>query len=362
MERKYLIYLNRYFNFKYMGTTKIIMGGETMTIIKKQDTMLHEQVKDLKKKIEDNNLCLSKEIEPLVIKREAYTLEYDSNKKKVKYKNKGFVNIAAIICVVVGVGIAQYSYKSIMFDMICGFCAFIVVKAVLYEKLTSFVKPNEGLKKVQIEICEIENRYKNENYVIKDKLDKIEKGLNGEVNVSSLIEKELTDKFILLNDIVIPTASATTQIDHILITPTRVICIETKSSEGIYYPNKDGWMWYPTKRQKYGRSATGVLQPNPAKQANYHSNSLSNYLKANSIDYKVESIVVLSNQYSEFKGDNRYCDIIHFNKLIEYLRLDTTCDYIINSKEANNISELLLAGNEKTSGEHYGRYSNEYVT
>ena len=69
MERKYLIYLNRYSHFKYMGTTKILMGGEIMTIIKKQYTMLYEQAKDLKKKIEDNNLCLFKEIEPLVVKK-----------------------------------------------------------------------------------------------------------------------------------------------------------------------------------------------------------------------------------------------------------------------------------------------------
>jgi hypothetical protein len=293
----------------------------------------------------------------LLARKEACDLEYNSKCDKAKEKIKVKANLFAFMWFILSVSAFYYFFKFIPADIICGVAVFLGVRASIYGKVLEQIKPSEELEKVSKEISVIKNRYVNENFDVQTKLDNLEKGLNGEVTVSALIEKELTDKFILLNDIVIPASTGTTQIDHVLVTPMRIICIETKSSEGIYYPNKAGWMWYPTKRQKYGRTATGVLQPNPANQALYHANSMVRYLTENNLQYKVEAIVVLSNMYSEYKGDNRYCDIIAIDKLISYLRLDCTESSVINSNEANLISELLIRCNGKITSEHYDKFS-----
>lgn len=332
-----------------------------MAIVKKRDTTLLEQKNELKEYIEKNNKKLTSELKPLKIKKKMYVTKYKEELYEAKQKSKFPIILKSFFVTTAIFLIVYYLFKSIYFNLLLSTCIFFTIADKLLNKVIENVKPHEELHKIENKIYSIKNEYASKNNAVKDDLYKIEKGFGGEYEVARLIEEKLSDKFILLNDITIRTPSGTTQIDHVLITPKRIICIETKSSEGIYYPNKNGWMWYPTRRRRYGKTSKGCLQDNPINQATYHSRKLYNFLVSKQIEYKVDAIIVLSNPYSKYKGPKDYCPVLSIHELITYLKLDDIREVVISKGESNTISKLLLQSNEEFSQQHYEKYSKKVL-
>ena len=334
-----------------------------MAIIKKRDTTLLKLKNELRAYIENNNKKLESELKPLEVKRDLYTTRFNKELNESKQRNKYPVVFKSFFVTAVLFIVVYYLFKSIYFNLLLSACVFFTIANNLLNKVIENIKPDEELHKVENKIYSIKNECANKNIAVKDDLYKIEKGFGGEYEVAKLIEENLSDTFILLNDITIPTpnGTGTTQIDHVLISPKRIICLETKSSEGIYYPNKNGWMWYPTKRQKYGRTSKGCLQDNPIKQATYHSRKLYNFLISKHMECRVDAIVVLSNSYSEYRGPREYCPVLSIHELISYLQLDEDGEITINENTSNEIGEFLLESDRMFSKQHCEKYNKVLV-
>lgn len=77
------------------------------------------------------------------------------------------------------------------------------------------------------------------------------KGRQGEARVSSRIQGQFnTENHVTLNDLTLSVSSGTTQIDHVLISPSGVFVIETKNMSGWIFGSKDQARWTQTLRRK----------------------------------------------------------------------------------------------------------------
>lgn len=73
-------------------------------------------------------------------------------------------------------------------------------------------------------------------------------GAQGEKRVSRFFTEELSDDWILLNDLEIVSNDKKAQIDHVLIGPYGIILIETKNVKGKIYLTKKTDQWLQEKR------------------------------------------------------------------------------------------------------------------
>ena len=86
------------------------------------------------------------------------------------------------------------------------------------------IPTSEALREVKSKIKEIEAE-----------LSKWDKGLSGECLVASILEQQLPDSYYVINDLVIRAHNRRVQIDHVLVGPTGVVCIETKNITGNFF-------------------------------------------------------------------------------------------------------------------------------
>lgn len=152
----------------------------------------------------------------------------------------------------------------------------------------------------------------------------INKGETGESKVIEILKQGLSENYILLNDIEVPSYNGkTTQIDHVLISPTEIICIETKNISGKFYPSTDGWKWYPYNGN-YVKKTT--IMKSPQDQSLYHAKKLSEYLKVNNLLVNVLPIVVLTNPKCTWKGERGkgICPVLYLRDLISFLSFRET--------------------------------------
>ena len=65
----------------------------------------------------------------------------------------------------------------------------------------------------------------------------------------------LSDEYITLNDVLLPTRNGTTQIDHIVVSPYAIFIIETKNYKGRIFGHQDSEEWTQSllgKRRRWG--------------------------------------------------------------------------------------------------------------
>ena len=82
----------------------------------------------------------------------------------------------------------------------------------------------------------------------------------GEAMLANTIEASLPKPHILINNVTLPNDNGTTQIDHVLITPTGIFGIETKHYQGWIFGNQNQSHWTQTIYKKKSRF------PNPIHQ------------------------------------------------------------------------------------------------
>lgn len=123
-------------------------------------------------------------------------------------------------------------------------------------------------------------------YVVKP----IVKGKLGEFYVAKRLKGLTGEKYILLNDIMLPTAKGTTQIDHILLSVYGVFVIETKNYKGWIYGNDFSDKWV---QNIYGHKNSFM---NPLKQNYGHICTLQELLNVS--EEKFISIVAFSGSAS----------------------------------------------------------------
>ena len=78
---------------------------------------------------------------------------------------------------------------------------------------------------------------------LKYKIKPVVKGKTGELYVSALLKGLPEEKYILLNDVMLPTGKGTTQIDHVLLSIYGIFVIETKNYKGWIYGGEYSEHW-----------------------------------------------------------------------------------------------------------------------
>ncbi|RNA67611.1 nuclease-related domain-containing protein [Alteribacter keqinensis] len=150
----------------------------------------------------------------------------------------------------------------------------------------------------------------------------VRKGMAGEMSVTEHITKNLSDDYLLINDLTISTANGRgTQIDHILFGKSTVYAIETKNITGRFYPySKHKWLWYPIVSRGKVKKKTYV--DSPAAQSQYHATQLRRLLKSKGhTSIKVTPVVILTNAQSVWHGRfNQECPVFSNPKaFIDYI-------------------------------------------
>lgn len=176
-----------------------------------------------------------------------------------------------------------------------------------------------------------------------------QKGKRGELRVSSLLS-QLSDEYILLNDVVFRTDKGTTQIDHIVVSKFGVFAIETKNYHGEIYGDDNRQKWtqiivtdvnYARKRWKTYTYVTKSHFYNPVKQSLGHCFRIKELLS--SFTYlPVVPIVVFSNNVT-LNLSTKYIVVYEDNLLqaigeykTTYLT-DNDVQVVLNILEENNI-------------------------
>ena len=121
-------------------------------------------------------------------------------------------------------------------------------------------------------------------------------GKSGERRVARKLEW-LSEEYIVLNDIMLPTQYGTTQIDHVVVSPYGIFVIETKNYKGWIFGHENSEEWKQSlvgKKKWYGWSSEQHKFRNPIRQNKAHTIAIKNLLSELG-DFKIIPIVVFSN-------------------------------------------------------------------
>lgn len=149
-------------------------------------------------------------------------------------------------------------------------------------------------------------------------------GWMGENNTKSALKKLPKDKYKIINDILIETNEHTHQIDHVIVSPYGIFCIETKQYNGFIIGSKWDKKWTRiVGKNKYPYE-------NPIRQNYGHVKSLCELL--NMDESKIYNIVCIpSTAKLRIKHDG------------ELVRYDTIVDKILSYKDIiiDNVDEIV---------------------
>lgn len=161
-----------------------------------------------------------------------------------------------------------------------------------------------------------------------------EKGAQGERFVARTeLERLPLDLFFVFNDVILPTADGTTQIDHVVVADQGIFVIETKNYQGTIYGNERASEWYQyLGDQKYPFH-------NPLHQNYGHMKSLSANLQLRESVFV--PIIVFPNQ-TKLNIDTQNT-VLHSYELADYIR-NYTSDSLLTEEEKYIACEVLRKG------------------
>ena len=82
----------------------------------------------------------------------------------------------------------------------------------------------------------------------------------GEALVVNLIVSRVPQPYALINNVTLPTENGTTQIDHVLVTPTGIFVIETKHYDGWIFGDKNASHWTQVIYKKKSKFQNPIRQ------------------------------------------------------------------------------------------------------
>ena len=136
------------------------------------------------------------------------------------------------------------------------------------------------------------------------------RGNAGEQAVISYIEKNFGEDAYLINDITVYNGWKKAQIDHVLICPQGIFCIETKNySTAYFYANDEEWGFYRNGRPLYVNS--------PQQQSLYHVEVLRGALRKRRL--RIIPLVILSHRNGYFDGNDDYCKVLKLYQFRDFV-------------------------------------------
>ena len=160
------------------------------------------------------------------------------------------------------------------------------------------------------------------------------KGYIGEKTVSKSLSKLPKDKYIVLNNIMIPSDFGLTQIDHIVVSIYGIFVVETK--------NYTGWITGGERSDNWVKNVYGNKYEfrNPLKQNYAHIKSLMKLLDINDKSLFI-SIIVFS-EATELKVETQE-NVIYYSELKETIRKYNS--QLFSYEQIHEYSELILSSN-----------------
>lgn len=145
-------------------------------------------------------------------------------------------------------------------------------------------------------------------------------GIKGELAIANELLK-LNNKYLIYNDIVIGGKEKGAQIDHLVVSPYGLFCIETKNMRGTIIGKEDDDNWIQRKAGKDGKIYEKQFY-NPCKQSSGHVNALKNMLShGNFRDIKVYSVVVFNHNFdTKLEIKTKVTTVIELDKLINFMQ------------------------------------------
>lgn len=176
----------------------------------------------------------------------------------------------------------------------------------------------------------------------------INKGAYGEYYVSRKL-KGLSDEYMVINDLLLPSSQGTTQIDHVVVSPYGIFVIETKNYKGWIYGNEQSEKWIQSliSGRRYGYFTKDKYPfRNPICQNRTHVNAVK-ALICSIGDFKIIPIVAFSDDATLCLTCPNYI-VIHWAYLKRTIQLyNEPC---ISPEDVQRITEILLSVDIKEEG------------
>lgn len=179
-----------------------------------------------------------------------------------------------------------------------------------------------------------------------------QKGKRGEKLVSQALS-QLPEEYVILNDVVLPTANGTTQIDHIVVSKYGVFTIETKNYRGDIYGDDSRQEWTQlivtevTYAKKWWKTYTYVTKNhfyNPVKQSVGHALRIQERL-TEFPQIKVVPIVVFTGAVTLKNVNSSHC-VVYIEQLLSAINsyksaflTDSDVQRVVSILQQNNVRE-----------------------
>jgi hypothetical protein len=146
---------------------------------------------------------------------------------------------------------------------------------------------------------------------IQRQLARLRRGMKGEASVTSLLG-ELSDKYLLVNDVMLPGHRG--NVDHVLIGPCGVVVIETKEYRGVIACRRDRWFVNGRPTKNITRQVTRGALAVKAFLAEKHPELRNGALRW------VDSVVVFTNPLCRIEIDRSTATVTRASQLQSVIR------------------------------------------
>jgi hypothetical protein len=174
------------------------------------------------------------------------------------------------------------------------------------------------------------------------------KGWLGEYQVRRIIGKNNPNKSkYVINNLTFNDGTKSVQIDHLIISPSGLIVIETKNRVGKIYGKEDDLNW--TVVFKYGKEKASMF--NPVKQNQGHLKSLEKILSTKT---PMHSIIVFTKNADLREISTQSTPVVYANSLKQFIK-DYSVDSAISPEQVLDIYNQLKEikdNNKITNKEH----------
>lgn len=163
-------------------------------------------------------------------------------------------------------------------------------------------------------------------------------GISGEKTVAKLLER-LDNNYLVYNDIIIGGKEKGAQIDHLVLSPYGLFCIETKNMKGTIIGKERDNNWVQKKIGQGGKTFEKQFY-NPCKQSHGHVNAIKNLLRHKDFEnIWVQSVVVFSSETVSLRLELENTPVFTANKLLNYF--ENRKEVVISKEKLKRIENIV---------------------
>lgn len=195
--------------------------------------------------------------------------------------------------------------------------------------------------------------------IIKKQLRKLKilySGYKGEKTVANTLRKIANKKgFTVMNDVLLPLYDNMTQIDHIVIGPFGVVCVETKNHSGKITGKVEDIYW----KQRLGFRTYTLY--NPLIQNNTHVRAINHFLhKEKILNVPVYNLVVFASDNVSIELDRENWPVIPVRCLKKYFKNEAFNEAKINTEQIIAAIKKYLITDKSAKKQHIKQLKRTY--